>query len=144
MSGSVSNGRLQFVLDESCANANGEIGLCRTQFDGRQLVLQLAPTLLDFGTVAVGSSSGPQSLSVTNLGLLPTRVFVLLSLGFSIVGNSCDSGTAVVFMASEGTTCTLAIQFSPPAPGSFGGPVVVTADGGPVVSGALTVRGQGN
>ena len=144
VSGSLSNGRLQFVLEESCANANGEIGLCRTQFSGQQLVLQLAPTLLDFGTIAVGTSSGPQSLSVTNLGLLPTRVFVLLSNGFSIVSNSCDSGTAVVFMASEGTTCTLSIQFSPPVPGSFGGPVVVTADGGPVVSGALTLRGQGN
>ena len=37
------------------------------------------------------------SLSITNLGLLPTRVFVNLSLGFSIVGNSCDSGTGGCF-----------------------------------------------
>lgn len=142
VSGTLSNGQLQFVLEEPCVS-NFEIVQCRTQFSGQLVRLQLAPARLDFGSVAVGSSGGTQSLSITNLGLLPIRVFVTLPLGFSIVGHSCASGTGAFFFAPEAATCEVSVEFRPPLVGSFGGAATISGDGGPEVFGTTSLSGQG-
>ena len=132
------------MLQEPCTS-NSEIVRCQTTFENSALVtLIVAPALLDFGTVAVGTTSAPQSFSITNLGRLPLRVLLSGNLGFSILDNSCVPGTTTVFHAPEGTTCDVRVQFTPLQPSLFEVRMLVSADGGPLIIGTVTVRGQGN
>ena len=141
VTGTLSSGRLIFELEEPCVTNNFEIVRCRTRFDGRLVTLQVAPPVLDFGPVAVGSSSAPQSLSITNLGLLRMQVFVTLPFGFSIAGSSCEE-TGFSFFVPEGATCNVSVQFSPPLIGTFNGNVAIGGFGQPAVVGTVAVRGQ--
>ena len=90
------------------------------------IILTLSPPSLSFGSVMVGSTSSPQTVTVTNIGTA-TASFVT-PFGFAIGGpNSADfeeqssCGTSLAPKAS----CTVAVTFKPTATGARTGSFVV-------------------
>ena len=74
-----------------------------------------------FGTIAVGSSSGPHRYRSRTSACFPRECPSLLSLGFSIVAIAAIPEQRF-FSWRRRHACTLAIQFSPPAPAALEGP----------------------
>jgi hypothetical protein len=143
VTGTLANGRLQFVLEEPCLTNTFQIVRCRTRFDGTPTILQVSPQLVDFGQVTMDTTSTPQPIFITNLGLLPIRVFVSVGFAFSIVGNSCAPETPGLYYASAGTTCSVSVQFKPTTAGLFEAPVLLSGDSAPLIAGSATLRGEG-
>jgi hypothetical protein len=70
-----------------------------------------SPTVVDFGSQALGSSSAAQTVAIRNDGSTPLLIDRLsVSAGFSISGNSCPQQPNTV--ASQGT-CKVEVVFIP-------------------------------
>lgn len=83
--------------------------------------VSLSPRELDFGTVAVGTTSAAQTVTLTNGGSVSvTGVSIGASAGFAISSTTC--GTSV----AAGANCTIAVTFAPKASGSVDGTLTVT------------------
>jgi len=79
----------------------------------------LTPTPKDFGTVAVGYSSGPQTFTLTNTSSGPLAVGAVTLTGapdFTLIKNDCTATT--LNAAAPGNTCAIIVTFTP-----TGGPV---------------------
>ncbi len=79
----------------------------------------LTPDPKDFGTVAVGYSSGPQTFTLTNTSNGPLLVGAVALGGtpeFTLVKNDCTGTT--LNAAAPGNTCEIIVRFTP-----TGGPV---------------------
>lgn len=95
------------------------------QARGPRLATQ--PGHLSFGEVAVGGSSSPQALTVTNLtGATVRQVPLALPAQFERTGGDC--GAATIELA-PGESCTLVLAFSPGGPGEFDGDLAFLHDG---------------
>ncbi|NEV62685.1 InlB B-repeat-containing protein [Thiorhodococcus minor] len=71
----------------------------------------ITPASLSFGTIAVGSTSAAQTVTVTDSGGIPldiTSVTTVQGRGFVVQNDSC-SGTTV----APGTSCTFDVDFTP-------------------------------
>ena len=98
--------------------------------------IEFSPTSLDFGAIAPGSTSDPQTLTVSNTGTAAgSIVSPVVNAPFALVGGTCPTGS---FSLAAGDSCTYIFTFSPTAEGvadaSFtfgvgGSPVVVSAVG---------------
>jgi len=77
---------------------------------------------LQFGSLAVGGTSTPQSVVVANNGDLPLAISSISVTGDYSGTNDCPSSLAV------GSTCTIAVVFSPTAALFRGGAVTVVDD----------------
>jgi hypothetical protein len=95
---------------------------------GNGTIVQLSRMQLNFGSVPVGQSSGPQRFRLKNTGDNPLNI-----TGISIVGpnagdfsqfNAC--GTMVV----PGASCEIQVMFAPTAVGSRRAKVSIRDDGG--------------
>jgi len=76
----------------------------------------VSPTTLNFGTVAVGSTSSPQTVTLTNgPGASLTFSNIATSTGFAISSNTCGTGIAA------GASCTVGVTFSPTGGGTVNG-----------------------
>lgn len=76
-----------------------------------------------FGSIAVGSTSAPQLLTITNNGgSAASGIAASVTASFAIASNNCPS-TLVV-----GAACQIGITFSPTAPGPSTGLVTLTVD----------------
>ncbi|HEY1808134.1 MAG TPA: choice-of-anchor D domain-containing protein [Acidobacteriaceae bacterium] len=83
-------------------------------------VIQLTPPSLNFGPLAIGSTSAPQSVTVANTGTLATNLTSETVTGdFHISANTCTSSLAA------GASCTVSIAFNPAGSGSRGGTLTV-------------------
>ena len=80
------------------------------------------PTLIDFGGLAVGSTSNPQTVTLTNNGGVALTGFTAsISQNFAIVGNSCPATLAV------GSACEIGITLTPPSAGAVTGTLTVSS-----------------
>jgi hypothetical protein len=91
----------------------------------------LTPTSLTFGSQAIGTTSGAQSVAVANTGagsLFINSAAVPNTLDFAVVGDGCSGLTL-----SPGTSCAMSIVFSPTATGTRTAALTVTdnASGSP-------------
>ena len=89
--------------------------------------LQAAPAPVAFGSVTVGATSAPTSVTITNSGsAAATGVSFSNSNAteFVVSGNNC---TATI---NAGANCTLSIAFKPSASGSRSGTLTVNRSGG--------------
>jgi HYDIN/CFA65/VesB-like, Ig-like domain len=95
---------------------------------GTGTAVSLSPKLLSFGTVPVGSTKSPRTVTLTNVGSTQLKFS-----GFSIVGtnapdfsqtNTC--GTSI----AAGAQCTITVTFKPTALGMRKASVSITDDGG--------------
>src|SRR5918912_3218541 len=84
----------------------------------------LTPTSLTFGAQAIGTTSAPQSITVTNTGnagLFISSAAVPNTLDFTEVSDGCSGLTL-----AAGTSCTVSITFSPTASGTRSAAFTVT------------------
>lgn len=111
---------------------------------GGSVSATLSPSSLNFGTVAVGSTSGTQTATLKNTG---SGTLTISSGGVTIGGAnpSAFGGTTTCGTSlSAGSTCTVSISFTPSAAGSFSATLSIAdnATGSPQTV-ALTGTGQG-
>lgn len=96
----------------------------------------LAPTSLAFGSVAVGSTSAAQMVTLTNTGTAPLSISsIAASSGFAQT-NACGATLAA------GASCTISVTFSPAAASAATGTLTVT-DNAAGASQAVTLLGMG-
>lgn len=79
------------------------------------------PAAIAFGSIAVGSTSAAQLLTVTNnSGSAASGLAASVTAGFAIVSNNCPSALAV------GSSCQIGITFSPPSTGPATGTLTLS------------------
>lgn len=113
---------------------------------GLQFGVSLSSNSIAFGTVSVGATSTPSSVTLTNTGNQPLTVSsvtidstVGLPSDFAFTGtNDCVASSPLAANA----TCTITLDFAPAAPGSITGQVDV-ADDGPGSPQTISLGGTG-
>ena len=86
--------------------------------------INVAPATLSFGNVAVGGTSLPQSIVITNAGVTSIPLGpISASSNFSLQSNSCGASLAA------GAQCTIMAAFSPTVDGALTGSVTVPSAG---------------
>ena len=111
-------------------------------------VLNMTPPTLNFGTIMVGTTAGPQTFTVTNNGGAATGVLAVTKSDSSVGGASQFTYSSACAVAlSPGATCFLAVTFAPTTVGSASA-IFTVADGtvstplGTVSGAALAVPGH--
>ena len=85
---------------------------------GSQPVVGVSAHSLDFGTIAIGHTSLPQAITVTNSGQAPLVISSAVLAGantreYTLTGDTCSGHTIVA-----GATCTTTLTFTPGATGA--------------------------
>jgi hypothetical protein len=96
--------------------------------------ISVSPTALGFGSVATGSASSAQAVTVTNSGSAAAPVGSITTSGDFSQTNNC--GTSI----AAGSSCTVTVTFRPTASGSRTGTLTVTAAG---VTSTVPLSGTG-
>src|SRR4051812_39049585 len=81
------------------------------------------PTSLTFGAQAIGTTSAPQSIAITNSGNAP--LFINSAATHSLDFTQVDDGCSGLTLA-PGTSCSVSITFSPTASGTRSAAFVLT------------------
>jgi Abnormal spindle-like microcephaly-assoc'd, ASPM-SPD-2-Hydin/Putative Ig domain len=102
------------------------IGLLAGPANAAAPAVTFAPTSLTFGAQAIGTTSAPQSVTVSNTGTAPLFINSAATRGanpldFTQVDDQCSGVTLVA-----GASCTVSINFSPTASGTRSGTFIVT------------------
>lgn len=96
---------------------------------GNGTVLNVAPAVLNFGSVKVGTVSAPQIITLSNAsasGLQITLIsFTGADPGDYVRASSCGNG-----VLAAGTSCSIVVEFVPTASGSRTATVSITANDG--------------
>jgi len=93
------------------------------------------PDALTFPAQTYGTSSSPQTVTLTNTGSLPLAVAAIAMSGDFAETDNCQSGTV-----AASASCTVDVTFTPSATGSRTGQMTVSAN---VYGGQLTVALSG-
>jgi hypothetical protein len=80
----------------------------------------LFPTALDFGAEAVGKTSSPKKVRLTNSGNAKLKISKIAVSGDFLQQNGCGTSLAV------GTSCTISVSFKPQAKGIRTGDVTIS------------------
>jgi hypothetical protein len=95
---------------------------------GTGTYIQLSPTLLNFGTVMVGTSSSPQAITLTNTDSVAVAIqgvsFTGVAKGDFSQTNNCGSSVA------KGASCSINVTFKPTATGTRTAKVSIADFGG--------------
>jgi Abnormal spindle-like microcephaly-assoc'd, ASPM-SPD-2-Hydin len=101
--------------------------------------IALSPTALNFGSVTVGQTSSPQTVTVSNVSAATVNLTGFAIGGeatdFTISANTCGSSLAA------GASCTLNVTFNPTLKGKRSGKLNVSNNGGATASATLTGTG---
>lgn len=96
------------------------------------------PGHLEFGIVASGGQSTPQTITLRNFTALEASAVALTTSGpFVAAGGTCG---AAPFELPPGAGCTLIYRFAPTSDGDFAGRVEIEMEGGARVRAGLTGR----
>jgi len=93
----------------------------------------LSPSTLTFTAQAVGTSSAPQTVTLTNLGATPLGITSITATNEFSETDNC--GTSV----AQGANCTINVSFTPSASGNASGTLTVTDNSNGVTSSTQTV-----
>ncbi len=83
----------------------------------------LSATSIDFGAQAVGTTSAPQRVTLTNTGKATLSISAI-----AVSGDFGQSGCPSPGSLAEGASCELAVTFTPAAGGSRTGSILITSD----------------
>src|SRR5437764_249927 len=102
------------------------LGALATTAEAAAPAVTFTPTSLTFGAQAIGTTSAPQSITVTNTGDAPLFINSAATRGadpldFTEVNDGCSGLTL-----APGTSCSVSITFSPTASGTRSGSLIVT------------------
>jgi hypothetical protein len=86
-------------------------------------LISISPTAVGFGTQATGSTSSPQTVTVSNSGTAAAPVTGISTTGDFSQTNTCGSSIAA------GGSCTISVTFAPTATGTRTGNLAITASG---------------
>ena len=106
---------------------------------------QLTPALLDFGTVISGSSSSPQTITISNSGNVSLEVTGIVLSGsapgqFSLSLGTCPSFTPTL---TAGSSCTISVTFVPTSQGSKSAAIFLTSNDPTSPSRNIPLTGNG-
>ena len=87
-------------------------------------VVTVAPNGLNFGTLSIGTTSAPQSATLTNLQSVPLNIASVAATGNYTESDNCVSGSPI----PAGGTCSISITFKPASAGTLTGQVTVSDD----------------
>jgi HYDIN/CFA65/VesB family protein len=120
------------------SNAPGSPHTVSLSGTGGSPTLQLSATHVDFSRVQVGTTSAPQTVTLTNAGNTPLHI-----TGITISGDFGYTGCGFPLTLAAGASCDFAITFSPLAPVPLTGVITIASDapGGPHT---ITLAGTGN
>jgi hypothetical protein len=107
---------------------------------GTGTVVQVSPLALDFGDQIVGTTSGPQTATITNISNEVLRIF-----GVGISGPNFGDFAATTTCGSKlaaGGSCTIDVTFTPDARGDRHASLKIVDDGGGSPQ-AVSLRGTG-
>jgi hypothetical protein len=81
-------------------------------------MLVATPDTLNFGSVAIGSQSAPETLTVSNTGTFPAEDMSLLTGGSGVTSYAVNSNTDCLTGVTipPGGACTMIITFVPRTP----------------------------
>ncbi len=104
-------------------------------------IATLSSTTIGFGSINVGSSSAPQSVTLTNTGagVLQLNSLSVASAEFALTGGTCTSSTALAAAAN----CTIAVTFKPATTGVRSTSVTIGHNAGSHTS-SISLAGTGN
>src|SRR5690242_307039 len=97
-------------------------------------LISISPTAVGFGSVATGSTSAAQAVTVTNSGTSAAPVS-----GVSVTGDFSQTNTCGSSIAA-GSSCTISVKFTPTAAGTRTGTLTVTASG---ITNSVPLSGTG-
>jgi ASPM-SPD-2-Hydin domain-containing protein len=100
------------------------LGMLATTAEAAAPAVTLTPTSLTFASQAIGTTSAPQSITVSNSGtanLFINSAAVPNTLDFTVVDDECSGLTL-----APGTGCSMSITFSPSATGTRSAAFTVT------------------
>jgi hypothetical protein len=100
------------------ANTTGS-GTIALSGNGTQGVLAIAPAVVDFGSVLIGTTSAAQAVTLSNTGTgsLDVTALTAAAAPFARSGGTCSASTP--FALAAGASCTLLYTYAPTAgPGS--------------------------
>lgn len=84
--------------------------------------ISATPAAVNFGGLAVGSTSPAQTVAVTNNGgVALNTITAAVTSGFTMASNNCSSGLSV------GAVCQISLTFSPVVAGAFTGNLTLSA-----------------
>jgi len=109
-------------VSDNAVGSPQKLPLTGTASGAGKIILTLSPAMLDFGSVAVGTTSSPQTVTVTNLGSVAASF--VHPFGFNTAGADCSDfqissqcGTSLAPNAS----CQVTVTFAPKASGTRAG-----------------------
>lgn len=103
---------------------------------------QISPSAHDFGPVAFGSTAGPQTFTMTNVGDFPAQVQQILIISgapqmFPVTDDNCTFA-----IVNPGENCTFKIAFTPTSAGEKEGSIfMITNSPSPVTRVSMTGQG---
>jgi hypothetical protein len=113
-----------------CASSASSNQASATTTPSTSATITASPTSLAFGTVSVGSSSAPQTVTLKNTGSAGATISsITAGTGFAET-NTCGSSLAA------GASCTVSVTFTPTAASSYSASLTVNSN---ATDGTLTV-----
>jgi hypothetical protein len=129
---------------------NGVLTFSDDALDSPQIVslkgtgqsIAVSPTALNFGTVALGNTSEPRDVTVTNVGTA-TVTFTGTALAGTAAADYLISANTCGATLTAGTNCTISVEFRPTKLGARNAKLNIKNNGGGSPSSA-NVTGVGN
>ncbi|MGE5204515.1 MAG: alkaline phosphatase family protein [Chlamydiota bacterium] len=98
---------------------------------GTGTVVSLSPTTIGFGNQNVGASSAPVPVTLTNNGANPLTITAIRTANLPFTEtNTCIAAGATQGTVAGGTSCTIAVTFTPRTPGLIKSTLSISDDGG--------------
>lgn len=109
-------------------------------FEVPEATLSISPTSIDFGNVPVGTTTAPQTVTLSNTGNASLTVDPLTAAAapFARAGGTCSAPPITL---TAGSSCTLTYTFAPTVTGAANQTLTVTSSG--TGSGTIALTGNG-
>jgi hypothetical protein len=101
----------------------------------------LSTTSVDFGDQTYGTTSTPQTITLTNSGTAALTITAIAATGDFAQTHTCPVSPATLAVAAS---CTITLTFKPTASGARTGALTITDNGSNATSGKHTVSLKGN
>jgi Bacterial Ig-like domain (group 3)/FG-GAP-like repeat/Abnormal spindle-like microcephaly-assoc'd, ASPM-SPD-2-Hydin len=121
---------------DSNYNPNSAAPLTQTVNGGSGPVVNLTPTSLTFATQTLGTTSGPQNVSLSNIGTGTLDISSIATTTNFLQSNNCGSGLLA------GGSCVISVSFQPTKAGPLTGTLSVT-DNAPGSPQTVSLSGTG-
>jgi len=144
--GEVFTGQTASVFGDPAAQTSRTVVVAPAGSSAGQPAVKLSASALSFGEVGVGTSSKPQSVTLTNNGSAPLSITSAMLAGPQAASFTLDAGGCSTTSLAPGASCSATVVFHPSAGGGASAQLAFTdnASGSPHVvslSGVATTLG---